>query len=127
MIATAPTQRPSTVRMRATLLADALAVMEADFGADLGIDDIARKIATSRRQLQRCFAEHGEGSYRECLTRIRMRRAAQLLAETSFTVGRISHHVGYKQQAQFAKAFRRYYGAAPAEYRAATTSYAVAA
>ena len=120
-------QRPTTLTSRSALLRDALAVMEDDYSTDLDLNDVARRIATSRRQLQRCFAEHGDGSYRESLTRIRLRRAAEMLTETSLTVGRISRQVGYSQQAQFAKTFRRYYGAAPAEYRMSAPRFAVAA
>jgi transcriptional regulator GlxA family with amidase domain len=46
-----------------------------------------------------------------------MRKAAELLRDSRLTVGVVSRQVGYRQQAQFAKAFRRQYGAAPAEYR----------
>jgi len=110
--------RPRTVQTRRELLDEALAVMEADYGSELSLDDVARRLATSRRQLQRCFAEHGEASFRSCLTRMRMDRAAELLVTTSRPVREVAAAVGYRQPAQFAKAFRRRHGLPPAEFRA---------
>jgi AraC family transcriptional regulator, regulatory protein of adaptative response / methylphosphotriester-DNA alkyltransferase methyltransferase len=110
--------RSRTLQTRRTLLDEALAVIEADYGSDLSLDDVARRIATSRRQLQRCFAEHGEASFRACLTRVRMDRAAELLLATPRPVREVAAAVGYRQPAQFAKAFRRRHGLPPAEFRA---------
>lgn len=111
-------QRPVTIQTRTSLLQDALAVMEREYASELRLDDVARRIATSRRQLQRSFGEHGDGSFREYLTRIRMQRAAELLGETHLTVREIASRVGYRQPAQFAKAFNRAHGSPPTRYRA---------
>ncbi len=110
-------QRPSTTRHRTSLFEEALAIIEREYASDLSLDDIARRIATSRRQLQRSFAEIGDTTFREHVARVRMRKAAEMLEDPRLTVGQVARRVGYRQQAQFAKAFRRQYGAAPAEYR----------
>jgi AraC-like DNA-binding protein len=47
-----------------------------------------------------------------------MRRAAELLTTRGLTVREVAHRVGYRQPAQFAKAFRRHLGVAPSDYRA---------
>jgi len=111
-------QRTTTIRTRATLVREASAVMQADYAAELTLDDVARQIATSRRQLQRCFDEHSDATFRQCLARIRMQRAAELLTETSLPVGDIAARVGYRQPAQFARAFTRVHGIPPTRYRA---------
>jgi AraC family transcriptional regulator of adaptative response / methylphosphotriester-DNA alkyltransferase methyltransferase len=105
------------VRLRTSLFEDAIAVVERDFASDLVLDDVARRVASSRRQLQRVFAEIGGTTFREHLTRVRMERAAELLATNSLPVRAVARRVGYRQPAQFAKAFRRYRGVAPSEYR----------
>ena len=112
-----PTQRPNTVRHRTSLFHDAVAIVEQDYASELSLDDIARRVASSRRQLQRAYAEIGDTTFREHLTRVRMERAAELLARRGLTVREVAHRVGYRQPAQFAKAFRRYLGAAPSDYR----------
>jgi transcriptional regulator GlxA family with amidase domain len=110
--------RPTTITVRTALLDDAMRIMADEYATDLTLDNVARRIATSRRQLQRCFAEHGEGSFRECLARIRMDHAERLLMTTPLTIREIARRVGYRQPAQFAKAFARYKGAVPSEFRA---------
>jgi AraC family transcriptional regulator of adaptative response / methylphosphotriester-DNA alkyltransferase methyltransferase len=119
--------RPVTVQRRTTLLREAIAVIEAEYADDLELGDVARRIATSRRQLQRCFDELGDAPFRECLTRVRMDRAADLLAGTGLTVKQVASSVGYRQPAQFAKAFRRRHGVAPTEFRADRRDTALAA
>jgi len=120
-------QRSSTRRYRAALYEDAVAIVEEEYASELSLDDIARRIATSRRQLQRSFSEVGNTTFREHVANVRMDRAANMLAQSDLTVGQISRLVGYRQQAQFAKAFRRRHGAAPAEFRRTATDGASAA
>ena len=113
-----PTHRATTIQLRTALLQDAVAIVEAEYSRDLSLDEIAGRIASSRRQLQRAFAEIGDTTFRDHLTRVRMRRAAQLLGATSLTVRDVARRVGYRQPAQFAKAFRRHAGVSPSDYRA---------
>jgi AraC family transcriptional regulator, regulatory protein of adaptative response / methylphosphotriester-DNA alkyltransferase methyltransferase len=47
-----------------------------------------------------------------------MEKAAELLTGRGLTVREVAHRVGYRQPAQFAKAFRRHLGVAPSDYRA---------
>ena len=110
--------RPATIQTRASLFEDATAVVNEDYGADLSLDDVARRIATSRRQLQRVFAVVGNTTFRAYVTSVRMHKAAELLAEhPALTVREVARSVGYHQPPQFAKAFRRVHGVAPAEYK----------
>jgi AraC-like DNA-binding protein len=111
-------QRPSTIRLRSSLLEEANAIVERDYASDLSLDDIARRVASSRRQLQRAYAEIGKTTFRDHLTQVRMERAAELLATRMFTVREVAHRVGYRQPAQFAKAFRRHRGLSPSDFRA---------
>ena len=53
-----------------------------------------------------------------------MERAAELLATRMFTVREVAHRVGYRQPAQFAKAFRRHRGVSPSDFRAGGGSLA---
>lgn len=111
-------QRTATVRHRTSLLDDAIAIVEVEFASDLALDDIARRVASSRRQLQRAYAEIGNTTFREHLAAVRMQRAAEMLLHRGLTVREVAHRVGYRQPAQFAKAFRRHHGVAPSDYRA---------
>jgi AraC family transcriptional regulator of adaptative response / methylphosphotriester-DNA alkyltransferase methyltransferase len=112
-----PTQRANTVLHRTSLFQDAVAIVEQDYAGDVSLDDIARRVASSRRQLQRAYGEIGGTTFREHLTRVRMERAAELLERRTLTVREVAHRVGYRQPAQFAKAFRRHHGVAPSAFR----------
>ena len=111
-------QRSATIQLRSSLYEDATAIVAREYASELSLDDIARRVASSRRQLQRAFAEIGHTTFRDHLTRVRMERAAELLGRRSVTVREVAHRVGYRQPAQFAKAFRRHAGVAPSDYRA---------
>src|SRR5215213_5629524 len=110
-------QRPATIRHRTSLFEDAIAIVESEYASDLSLDDIARRVASSRRQLQRAYSEIGNTTFREHLTRVRMERASMMLSDRGLTVREVARRVGYRQPAQFAKAFRRHIGVAPSDYR----------
>jgi transcriptional regulator GlxA family with amidase domain len=88
-----------------------------DYCRDLQLDGVARTLATSRRQLQRAFAEVGNTSFRDELAKVRMHHARALLAADAIPVRTVAASVGYHQPAQFAKSFRRHHGQAPSAYR----------
>ncbi len=112
-------KRPATVQRRRALFLEATSIIDAEYHHKLALDDIARRVATSRRQLQRAFAEAGETSFRKYLQKVRMERAAALLRGSDAPVNEVASAVGYRQPAQFAKAFRRHHGEAPSSFRGA--------
>ena len=102
---------------RRALYEDATRLVESEYAAELNLNDVARRIATSRRQLQRIYHEIGQTTFRDPLTSIRMERAAEMLSSNGATVREIASRVGYRQPAQFAKAFRAHHGLSPSEFR----------
>ena len=74
-------QRPATIRHRTSLYEDATAIVAVEYADELSLDDIARRVASSRRQLQRAYAEIGDTTFREHLTAVRMDRAAEMLTQ----------------------------------------------
>jgi len=117
-MSTTPVQhRPLTVTLRRELYADVQEYLDAQFGEkDLTLDEVARAVCSSRRQVQRLFEEDGD-TFRAYLTRLRMQRAAELLTGTTLPVRIVARRVGYRQSAQFAKAFRRFGGVTPLQWR----------
>ncbi len=108
--------RPSTAARRKELFNEASAIIALEYSDALTLEDLARRLATSPRQLQRAFSQAGERGPRAYLRRVRMTRAAELL-ENGWSVREAADLVGYSQPAQFAKAFRREQGRLPAEVR----------
>jgi len=109
--------RQSTQHRRRTLFEDALTAISRDFADEnLSLASVAHTIATSRRQLQRVFFERGTNFRRE-LQRVRMAHAAELLRQETLPVAAVARAVGYRQAAQFSKAFRRHHGHPPSAAR----------
>jgi AraC family transcriptional regulator of adaptative response / methylphosphotriester-DNA alkyltransferase methyltransferase len=116
--------RQSTLHRRSELFDEALAAIERDYADEnLSLGTVAHSIATSRRQLQRVFGER-HTSFRRELQRVRMTRAAELLQRDTLSVAAVARAVGYRQPAQFSKAFRRHHGHPPSALRATTRSLA---
>jgi len=116
--------RQSTVARRRAIFEDAASIIDREYARELNLDDVARRIAASRRQLQRAFAEAGDTTFRSYLREVRMSRAAELLTTDTMPVNQVARAVGYRQPAQFAKAFRRHHGRPPSAFRAEPQSVA---
>ena len=114
--------RDGTVERRRALFEEAKDIIEAEYPTDLELDQVARRLATSRRQLQRSFAEIGNTSFRSYVAEVRMQRALELLQDGAMPVRDVASSVGYRQPAQFAKTFRRHHGAPPSSFRGASVA-----
>jgi len=110
--------RPQTLRNRSEILSDAIAIVDQEYARNLCLDEVAHRVASSRRQLQRIYFEIGNTTFREHLTSVRMGHAADLLVHGPITVREAAAKVSYRQPAQFAKAFHRFHGVLPSDYRA---------
>jgi AraC-like DNA-binding protein len=82
------------------------------FGEEL----IARLAGMSFRSMQRQLAKEGE-SYSGIVTCIRQQMAEQLLAVSSERLTDIARQLGYSNLPNFSRAFRRWTGVTPGEYR----------
>lgn len=109
--------RNGTLQRRAAILRDAREAILRDHGPDVDLETVAHRIGTSRRQLQRVFAELSDSSFRETIAAVRMAHARKLLAETDRPIAAIGRVAGYQQPAQFSKAFRHHHGTSPRVYR----------
>jgi AraC family transcriptional regulator of adaptative response / methylphosphotriester-DNA alkyltransferase methyltransferase len=110
--------REATRRARQAIYREAVAIVAAEHARPLTLHDVARRLATSPRQLQRAFAAMAGVGFRTHLRQVRMARAAELLADTDIPVKEIAYSVGYRDPSQFSKSFRRTVGVSPSEQRA---------
>jgi AraC-like DNA-binding protein len=78
---------------------------------------LAAEIAgTSVRTLQRRLTPFGM-SYSRLVQQMRFEAATELLAKPDIRMLDVAHAVGYEDQAHFTRAFRRFAGVSPTEYR----------
>jgi AraC family transcriptional regulator of adaptative response / methylphosphotriester-DNA alkyltransferase methyltransferase len=109
--------RAATLERRRALFDEAIQVIEREYRRGITLDETARRLATSRRQLQRVLQEVGGTNFRELVLRVRMRDARHALGDSELSVRDIARAVGYSEAADFGKAFRRYHGISPSRYR----------
>lgn len=108
--------REDTRTRRRELLRKARAELKASYAdPGLGIDQLARTVGTSVRQLQRVFREEAGEDFRSYLLRVRMEQAASLLSrKTNPLPARVvATRVGYSRDSGLRQAFRRYHGINP--------------
>jgi LacI family transcriptional regulator len=83
----------------------------------LTVQDLARHTATNRRRLERLFQKNlGRSPARE-IERVRLEKAAALLAETEMPLLEIAGRTGYSCLPHLSRAFRQLYGVPPIQYR----------
>ena len=104
------------------LLADArlgaaMQAMLADPARAWTLEELAHLAAMSRASFARHFVDRAGMPPGECLARVRMHIAADLLLRTRRRTGDIGQDVGYQSEAAFGKAFRHYMGTTPAKFR----------
>jgi AraC family transcriptional regulator, transcriptional activator of pobA len=119
-------RRSTTREAERVLFGHAAEIIAADFATPLTIEDVARRLALSPRQLQRVFANVEGVGFREYLCELRMAHAAALLAATDLPITEIARRVGYRNASQFSKAFKRVHGVKPSDARPAGGREAVA-
>lgn len=76
----------------------------------------AEIVGLSTRTLQRCLNREGT-TYKDVVARVRYETAVELLEEPDAQVTEIAFHVGYEHLPDFTRAFRRWAGVTPSEYR----------
>ncbi len=94
-------------------------VVEHFGGAAVTPSTVARALSVSERTLSRRLADEGT-SFRSILDDVRREFACALLQDRSLSVGDIAFFLQYSEPAAFHRAFRRWTGRAPGEFRRAS-------
>lgn len=95
------------------LVSAATYYLEAHYGEDLTLSDLATSLHVSPAYLSRTFKGVQGESPINYLTKLRMRRAKDLLLKDQLAVGEVARAVGYQDPYYFSKLFKRYFGIAP--------------
>jgi AraC-like DNA-binding protein len=86
-------------------------------GNDPGIAQVARKLGLSTRSLQRALSSEGT-SYLEISSQARRAIAERLLGRGELAISEIAYALGFRDVPAFHKAFQRWTGSTPGEFRA---------
>jgi AraC-like DNA-binding protein len=77
---------------------------------------VARRLNRSVSALQRQLRAEGS-TYRQVLDETRHSIALRLIREHQYSLGQIAYLLGFSDQANFSRAFKRWTGRPPTEYR----------
>lgn len=86
----------------------------------IGIEQVAQALGVGRRTLDRHFMAALGRTASDELTRVRMQKAATLLADESQPIAGIARACGYAAASSFSRAFHEHVGLWPSEHRKAT-------
>lgn len=85
---------------------------------DLSLDDVAGAVFLSSGYLSIIFKEETGYTVMEYLTKIRMKKAKELVLQTpALKIKDISEQLGYNNVQSFIRYFKKHYGESPAAYR----------
>lgn len=98
-------------------LAEVVALMEANLEEPLTLDELACYVALSRRQVERLFQRHVKCSPSRYYLNLRLKRARQLLRQTSLSIIDIATACGFVSTPHFSKCYRENFGMPPRDDR----------
>jgi len=81
--------------------------------ANASLKGAARAVGMNPQYVSRLFRERTGENFHILLARTRMEKAARLLREGGYHAYEVSEMVGYSNQKNFTRAFKRHFGAAP--------------
>lgn len=85
-------------------------------GGDAALDRLANQLGMSGRTLQRKLREHGT-SHQELLDQMRRDLAMRYLREPEMAICEVAYLLGFSESSAFHRAFKRWTGATPNEFR----------
>lgn len=84
---------------------------------ELDLEEVSRAIGFNPSYFSRTFKEETGKKFIEYLTDLRMQESQKLLSETDLPISRIAEMAGYRDDKYFSRAFKKYSGLKPKEYR----------
>jgi signal transduction histidine kinase/ligand-binding sensor domain-containing protein/DNA-binding response OmpR family regulator len=85
---------------------------------DFSVEDLSRALHMSRVALYKKLLALTGKSPLDFIKTIRLKRAAQLLEKSQFTISEIAYEVGFNNPKYFARTFKKEFGLLPSEYAA---------
>ena len=98
-------------------LAEALRYCEENFDKPISVQKLAARAFLSRGHFSALFTREVGMSPAAYVRLIRLDKARALLRDTNIPIRQIASQCGYKNSAQFSRAFRSFYKTSPREYR----------
>jgi AraC-like DNA-binding protein len=98
-------------------IGEALAYVERHYAEQISLNRLARIAGMSVSSLLRAFKQSTGDTPKRYHTRVRLRRARDLLLQGTRTITEIAFDVGFSDSNYFSRQFRKQYGLSPREFR----------
>ena len=108
---------PERMRTLPDVVNSAVEKFGREYGKALAVEDVAEEVGVSASTLTRLFRRYLGKTPHQYLIGIRMRQAARMLEQHSFSVKEIAERVGYGNSLNFSTEFRKFFGASPKKWR----------
>lgn len=111
-----------TNKLRDYYIKEATAYLENHFQEDVTVEDIADSIGLNRSYFGKIFKQETGKSPQSFIINYRMIKATELLRLTDMTVNEIARSVGYPNQMNFSRTFKKVFDVSPSQWRRANKS-----
>ena len=91
--------------------------IEENYSKNINLDDIADHCSYSRYHISHIFHEASGFTVFSYLLEVRMKKARELLKNSSLSIKEISSQIGFSDQNYFSNVFKRQTGLSPVEFR----------
>lgn len=94
-----------------------ISIIETSYAQKINIQELANRLHLNRSYMSQLFSQDTGMSIKSYLTDKRMQKAAILLQEPDCSVKTIAGWCGYEDSLYFSRAFSKYFGVSPQQYR----------
>ena len=105
------------VKGKCKTAAKAIKIINEYFCSDITLQSVAKDLYITPQYLSQVFKEETGMGFSAYVARMRLERAAAMLAETSDSVTEICFSCGYRNLSHFLRRFKKEYGFSPNSYR----------
>lgn len=99
------------------LVKQVLVFLHQNYGSNFSRKDVADSVKVSENYLTTIFRQELDMTPWDCLNRIRVQKAKELLSGSSETMTSVAYKVGFDDPAYFSRVFRKYAGQSPQAFR----------
>ncbi|MDY3249019.1 MAG: helix-turn-helix domain-containing protein, partial [Candidatus Choladocola sp.] len=96
----------------------AKAYIQEHFSEDVSLDDVSREVNISPYYFSKIFKEESGENFIEYLTKVRMEKAKEMLANPDLSIKEVSAMSGYADPNYFSRLFKKQTDMTPREYKA---------
>lgn len=97
-----------------------VAYLAEHFQEDLTLDIVSRNLSMSVSSVRRMLQRESGDNFQHCLVTLRMEHACTLLKESDMSINEVAYSSGFRDALYFRRAFKKYFGLTPSEYRTCT-------